>query len=276
VKYQESKLTGKDGISLYNQCWLPETSPRAVLAVVHGLADHSGRYLNLVNYFVPRNFAVHAVDLRGHGKSGGDRCYINRFSDFTDDLSRFIRSIREQYADQPVYLIGHSVGGPVAISYAVKNQDQINGLITSGANLASKVASPLLMSLAGLISAIAPRMGITSIDANLISRDPEVVKAYINDPLVFHGKIPARTGAELIRVWKTLPAIIPEIKLPLLVLQGTADGLSDPAGSKMLYDRASSKEKALRLYEGFYHEIFNEKEHEIVMRDMEGWLNARL
>ena len=276
MKHEEGSFTGPGGHILYYQSWLPETSPRAVLVVVHGLADHGSRYHNLVNYFVPKNFAIFALDLRGHGKSGGKRCHIKRFDEYIEDLGIFMDTIRPMYADKPIYLVAHSMGAPVAIPYALTHPDQINGLITSGANLASNVASPVLVALAGVLSALAPGMGVTVIDAKLISRDPEVVNAYINDPHVYRGKISARTGAELVRMWKSLPAKIPGLKVPLLVLQGTADGLSDPAGSRMLYEKASSHDKTLKLYEGFYHEIFNEREHETVMRDIEGWLNARL
>jgi len=276
MNHQEASFTGAGGVEIYYQKWFPETSPRAVMVVAHGLAEHSSRYHNLANYFIPRNFAIYAMDLRGHGKSGGRRCYINRFEEYVSDLEIFMEKVQAEQGDKPVYLLGHSVGAPVAIPFAIAHQDQINGLITSGANLASNVASPILMAMAGILSAVVPRMGVTLIDASLLSRDQGVVNSYINDPLVFRGKIPARTGAELLRMWKTLPARIPALRLPLLVLQGSLDGLSDPAGSKMLFDRAGSRDKTIKLYEGFYHEIFNEKEHELVMRDMEGWLNARL
>jgi acylglycerol lipase len=276
MKHFEDNFTGRGGVCLYYQGWLPETSPRAVLVVVHGLADHSSRYRNLVNYFIPRNFAVYALDLRGHGKSGGRRCYVNRFDEYVSDLEIFMDKMRAHYADKPIYIVAHSMGAPVAIPYAMAHQDQINGLITSGANLASNAASPVLMALAGFLSAVVPGMGVTLIDAGLISRDPDVVKAYVNDPLVYRGKISARTGAELVHMWKTLPSKYSALKLPLLILQGTADRLSDPPGSRALYEKAGSIDKTIKLYEGFYHEIFNEKEHEIVMRDMEGWLNARL
>jgi alpha-beta hydrolase superfamily lysophospholipase len=119
-------------------------------------------------------------------------------------------------------------------------------------------------------------MGVTVLDASTISRDKAVVDAYVNDPLVYRGKVPARTGAELAKMWRTLPERMPEIKLPILIMQGTADKLADPASSKLLYERVGSKDKMLKLYDGFYHEIYNEPEHKQVMADVEAWLAKHL
>jgi len=277
MKHKEGKFKGLKNFSLYYQCWLPDGSPKAVLLVAHGLAEHSGRYKNLVNYFVPKGYAVYALDYRGHGRSEGMRSYVDRFSDYLTDLKTFFDMVRKEQPNAKIFLVGHSLGATIAIPYAVERQQELAGMITSGASLvASPTVSPALIAIAGVISAVLPKMGVTILDASTISRDQAVVDAYVNDPLVFRGKIPARTGAELVKMWKTLPEQMPKIKLPVLIMHGSADQLSDPAGSKLLYERAGSKDKTLKLYDGFYHEIYNEPEHKQVMADVEAWLAAHI
>lgn len=273
MKHKEGKFKGLKNFDLYYQCWLPEKSPKAVLLVAHGLAEHSGRYKNLVNYFVPKGYAVYALDHRGHGKSEGMRSYVDRFSEYLADIKTFFDIVHKAHKGAKVFLVGHSLGGTLAVAYAVEHQQELAGVIMSAPSLvASPTVSPALLAIAGVVSALAPKMGVTVLDASTISRDKAVVDAYVNDPLVYRGKIPARTGAELANMWKKLPEKMPEIKLPILIMQGTADQLADPRSSKLLYERVSSKDKTLKLYDGFYHEIFNEPEHKQVMADVAAWL----
>ena len=273
MKHKEGKFKGLNNFDLYYQCWLPEKSLRAVLLVAHGLAEHSGRYKNLVDYFVPKGYAVYAFDYRGHGKSEGTRSYVDRFSDYLADLETFFDIVRKENKDAQIFLVGHSLGATIATAYAVEHQKELDGLIVSGASLvASTSVSPALLFMAGLVSALAPKMGVTVLDASAISRDEAVVDAYVNDPLVYRDKLPARMGAELAKMWKQLPEKMPEIKLPILIMHGSADRLADPRGSKLLYEQAGSEDKTLKIYDGFYHEIFNEPEHREVMADMESWL----
>ena len=277
MKHKEGKFKGYKGLSLYYQCWLPDKSPKAVLLVAHGLAEHSGRYKNLVSYFVPKGYAVYTFDYRGHGKSEGLRSYVDRFSDYLADLKIFFDKVRKEHRSAKIFLVGHSMGGTLAVPYAIEHQQELAGVITSAPSLvASSTVSPALVAIAGVVSALAPKMGVTVLDASTISRDKAVVDAYVNDPLVFRGKIPARTGAELAKMWKTLPEEMSKIKLPILIMQGTADRLSDPASGKLLYKRVGSKDKTLKLYKGFYHEIFNEPQHRQVMADIGAWLTKHL
>jgi alpha-beta hydrolase superfamily lysophospholipase len=206
MKHKEGRFKGLKNFSLYYQCWLPDGSPKAVLLVAHGLAEHSGRYKNLVNYFVPKGYAVYALDYRGHGRSEGMRSYVDRFSDYLADFKTFFDIVRKAHKDAKIFLVGHSVGATIAIPYAVERQQELAGMITSGASLvASPTVSPALIAIAGVLSALLPKMGVTVIDASTISRDKAVVDAYVNDPLVYRGKLPVRTGAELVKMWKTLP-----------------------------------------------------------------------
>jgi alpha-beta hydrolase superfamily lysophospholipase len=271
--HKEAKFEGKKNLTLYYQCWLPERRPKAILLIAHGLAEHSGRYKNLADYFVSRGYGVYALDHRGHGKSDGTRIYIDRFDDYITDLRTFHGLIRKENPETKVFLIGHSMGGTIAVAYSIKYQQDLTGLITSGASLTGAVAAPpLLLAMASIASALLPKAGITVLDASAISRDRSVVEAYENDPLVYRGKIPARTGAELARMWRELPPLMPEIKLPVLILHGSSDRLASPQGSKLLYERVSSTDKTLKIYDGLYHEVFNEPEREQVMQDVEQWL----
>ncbi|MCK4362162.1 MAG: lysophospholipase [Dehalococcoidia bacterium] len=279
MKHTEGRFTGRKGLSLYYQCWLPATDPKAILLVVHGWAEHSGRYTNLVNYFVPKGYVICALDHRGHGKSEGRRGYVERFSDYLDDLKTFFDIVRSEHGDTKIFLVGHSMGAIIATAYTVtvSHQQELAGLIVSGVGVKpGSSLSSALIPLARILSLLLPRLGIMVLDASAISQDKAVVDAYVNDPLVYRGKITCRFGAEMLATLRKLPSEMPEINLPILIMHGTADRLCDPEGSRILYERANSRDKTLKLYEGFYHEIFNEPGHKQVLADMEAWLAARI
>jgi len=273
----EGTFKGDKGLNLFYQCWLPDTNSKAVLLIVPGLAEHSGRYTNLVNYFVPRAYAVCGLDTQGHGKSEGLRCYIDRFSDYIDDIKIFFDIVHRRYSDRKIFLVGHSMGATIALAYAVQHQRDLAGLIISGVGLKpGSSISPVLKRVVRLISLLFPKMGITVLDATAISQDKAVVDEYIHDPLVHRGKITARLGAELLKTVDRLPSQIPMINLPIIIMQGSEDRLCNPEGSPMLYDLVGSRDKTLKLYEGFHHEIFNEPGHLQVMADVEAWLATRI
>jgi alpha-beta hydrolase superfamily lysophospholipase len=246
------------------------------LLIVPGLAEHSGRYTNVVNYFVPKSYAVCGLDTQGHGKSDGLRCYIDRFSDYIDDIKIFFDIVHQRYGDRKIFMVGHSMGATIALAYAVQHQRDLAGLIISGVGLKpGSSISPVLKRVVRLISFLFPKMGVTVLDATAISQDKAVVDAYIHDPLVHRGKITARLGAELLKTIDRLPSQIPMINLPIIIMQGTEDLLCNPEGSPMVYDLVGSRDKTLKLYEGFHHEIFNEPGHLQVMADLEAWLATR-
>jgi alpha-beta hydrolase superfamily lysophospholipase len=275
--HTEGSFTGHKDLNLYYQSWLPVGRPQAILLVVHGGAEHSGRYTNLVNYFVPKGYAVCGFDLRGHGKSEGLRCYVERFSDYLTDLKTFFDIVRDEHGDAKIFLVGHSVGGAIATAYAIDHQNELAGLLLSAAYLKVPYRrSAALIAAARVLSLLLPKMGLIVIDASAISQDQAVVDAYVNDPLVYRGKVRARFGAEMLRPMRELPRQMPKINLPILIMHGTADQLCDPEGSQMLYERVGSSDKTLKLYEGFYHEILNEPGHKQVMADMETWLATRI
>jgi len=275
MRHIEGEFPGYQDLNLYYQCWLPSNKPRAILLVAHGLAEHSGCYLNLVNHFVPQGYAIYSFDYQGHGRSPGLPGHIERFSYYINDLQAFGDMVRKKHKDTKFFLLGHSMGGTIAITYAIEHQDGLDGLLVSGATLqVGASVSPVMILAAKILSRLLPKAGLDVIDATAISRDQDVVAAYVNDPLVYRGKIRARLGAELIKAIQKLPPQMAKIKLPILIMHGTADRLSEPKGSQILYQRVSSRDKTLKLYDGFYHEIFNEPGRQQVFADIEAWLDT--
>jgi alpha-beta hydrolase superfamily lysophospholipase len=272
----EATFIGLGGLSVYHQSWLPDGAPRAVLLVVHGWAEHSGRYWNVVDHFVAKGYAVHALDHRGHGRSEGRRGYVARFTDYVEDLKTFFDIVRGQRGGGRIFLVGHSMGGTIATAYAIRHQHELAGMILSGASLQLGASlSSALMPFARILSMLVPKLGVAVLDASAISQDEDVVEAYVNDPLVYRGKFTCRFGAEMLLALRSLPAQIPQLELPLLIMHGGADRLSAPEGSRVLYDRVSSADKKLEVYDGLHHEIFNEPDRHRVLGDMESWLAVR-
>jgi acylglycerol lipase len=258
---------------IYHQCWLPEDMPRAILLIVHGLGEHSGRYMNVVNYFVPRGYGIYAIDHIGHGKSDGTRMYVDRFRDYTVTTKTFFDKVRAWQPGRPIFLVGHSLGGLIGAVYLLEHQDGLAGAVLSGplVKLDPKT-SPVTIAAGKLLSILAPKAGVLALDATAISRDPAVVQAYVADPLVYTGKMTARQGAEMLKAVQRVGAEAGKITLPILILQGGADRLVNPEGAPMLYNAVSSRIKTLKVYDGFFHEVYNEPEHEQVLGDVEKWL----
>jgi acylglycerol lipase len=277
MKHQEGFFKGVRDANIYFQCWLPESEPKAILLTVHGLAEHSGRYLNVVNHFVPPGYAVYGIDHLGHGKSDGTRVYVERFDDYTNTLKVYFDMIHRWQPDKPIFLVGHSMGGLISAVYLLDHQTELAGAVLSGPVI--KVPSnitPVLLLMGKMLSALIPRFGLLGLDADGVSRDPAVVKAYVGDPLVHTGKTTARLSSEMVKAMQLVNSQAGKITLPVMIVQGSADKLVDPAGAQMLYDAVSSADKKIRIYDGFYHEVFNEPEHDKVLRDVEIWLEAHL
>lgn len=277
MKHQTGFFSDVRGTNIYYQAWLPEGEPRAVLLIVHGLAEHSGRYMNVVNTFVPKGYAVYGLDHSGHGKSGGKRVYVERFEDFSETLKIYFDMVCNWQPEKPIFLVGHSMGGLISSIYLLKYQAGLAGAaLSSPAVKVSDSVSPVTIYVGKLFSTLLPGVGLTQLEAEGVSRDPAVVQAYINDPLVIYpGKMTARLMAELIRAMQRVTAEAGKIALPILIMQGGADRLVDPAGAQMLYDTVSSTDKTIKVYEGLYHEVFNEPEHQRVLDDVATWLEAR-
>jgi acylglycerol lipase len=265
-----------DGLRLFEQEWSPEGTPKAGVVIVHGYGEHTGRYVHVAEELTRNGYAVSTFDLRGHGRSQGDpRTFVRSFDEHLDDLERFLSRVRERHSGRPLFLFGHSMGGTIATLFAIARQPEIRGLLLSGASLKlSDNYSPSLITLAKIISLVLPKLRLIKLDASAVSRDAEVVREYVTDPLVYHGGIPARTGAEMNRAMERIRQRMETLEEPLLIMHGTCDLLADPEGSRQLYDRAESDDKDLRLYEGLYHEILNEPEKAQVLADMVEWLDT--
>ncbi len=276
MKHEEGYFKSVNDTRIYHQSWLPEDSTKAALLIVHGLAEHSGRYMNVVNHFVPRGYAVYGVDHYGHGKSDGTRCYVKRFEAFTNTLKIYSDMIRERQPERPIYLVGHSMGGLIGAAYLLDHQQELNGAILSGpAVKLPENISPLAILAGKLFSALMPKFGRMQLEAEGVCRDPGVVKAYVADPLVHSGKVTARLAGELLKAMQRVTREAPAITLPIMIIQGGADRLVTPDNARMLYDKVGSEDKTLKVYDGLYHEVFNEPEHEQVLGDVEMWLERR-
>ena len=277
MNHQEGFFEGVHSTRIYHQCWLPESEPKAALLIVHGLGEHSGRYLNVVNHFVPKGFVVYGMDHPGHGKSDGTRKYVDRFEDFIENVKTYFDRIKGWQAGKPIFLVGHSMGGLISAVYLLDHQAGLKGAIISGPSV--KIpgnVSPITVFIGKMLVALMPRLGLLKTAPEGVRRDPAVVQAYIDDPLVYKGKTTVRLAAEMVKAMQRVSREAAKITLPILILQGGADWIVDPAGAKMLYDSVSSADKEIKIYDGLYHEVYNEPEHPRVLQDVALWIGARM
>ena len=276
MQHHESHISGNDNLQLYYQSWTPEQSRRGNVLVVHGHGDHSGRYRNVVNQLVPAGYAVHAYDLRGHGHSEGERGFLMAWEEFRLDMDAVVNHVRGESVGKPLFFYGHSLGGLIALDYLLHFPDAAHGLVTSAPLVGTPGISPVIIAVARILSRIAPRTMLhTSTDAGGISRDPTVVQAYINDPLV-HDWGSARFGGETLSRGKWVQEHVPELNLPVLVLQGGDDRIALPVNSHRLFNSAGSDDKTYREYPEGYHEPHNDLDYEMVLGEVVAWLDARI
>jgi alpha-beta hydrolase superfamily lysophospholipase len=269
-----ASLRGSGGTELFIQSWAPEAEPRAAVVIVHGFGEHSDRYGWVAERLAGAGYVVWACDHRGHGRSQGPRALVE-LDAVVEDVDRLLDAVASAHPGLRIAMLGHSLGGLVAIRYALAHGRRLHALVLSGPLAALDAPAPAL-AIARAIARIAPRLGVSSLDPRLVSRDPAVVTAYREDPLVHHGLLPAGTVAEMARAVAELPGAVGAITVPTLLVYGTADGLCPPAGAEMLADRLGARDLTARAYEGLFHEILNEPERETVMGDVLGWLGARL
>lgn len=270
----EGRLAGAGGVELFWQGWLPVADPAGVLLVCHGLGEHSGRYMNVVDAVVPDGWAVYGVDHRGHGRSGGRRAHLGRYADWLSDFDVFRRTAAARHPALPVVLLGHSMGGQIALAYALDHQDDLRGLVLSAPALASNAVPPAAVPVLRTLARVAPTLRPAGIDATKISKDPDVVAAYRADPLVHHGHPTLGLSSALYAAFDTLPERARTLRLPLLLQHGSLDELTDPAGSRLLESTSGSSDQTVRWYEGLWHEIYNEPERQQPLDDLRSWLAA--
>lgn len=261
---------------IFWQAWLPDGAPRAVVALAHGVSEHSGRYAWTGEQFAARGYALFALDHRGHGQSEGPRAVIDRVGNAVGDLGELIAVAGDaSTAHSKPFLLGHSMGGFLSLAFATRRQAEIRGLMLSAPVAVLEAASPVQRIAGHVLSAVAPKLGVVGIDSSAVSRDPAVVRDYDADPLNHHGKLPARTVHELVQEIARFPQTVPDITVPLLVQVGTGDELVPPQSSELVYEWASSEDKTIKRYDGLFHEILNEPERDAVVADTLAWLDAR-
>jgi alpha-beta hydrolase superfamily lysophospholipase len=247
-----------------------------VVVIAHGAGEHSGRYEHVAARLVQEGYAVYALDHRGHGRSEGARALIDRMDNAVGDLDALVVDAIKQHPGTPAFLLGHSMGGTIALRYALGRQQRLAGLLLSGPLAALDAAPAPLKVVVRALSGVLPRLPLISIDASLISRDPTVVRDYVQDPLVFHGRLPARTVAEIAAAVESFPGSVQAIRIPTVIMYGTEDTLCPPRGSVMLNERIGAADKTLIPYEGLRHEILNEPERARVLDDLCSWLGTRV
>ncbi|MDT9014030.1 alpha/beta hydrolase [Novosphingobium sp. APW14] len=271
----EFTFTGAGGVSIFATSWLPDGVPRDHLVLAHGYAEHLGRYRAVAEFFTASGYAVHALDHRGHGKSGGVRAVIDSFANADADIDQLVDRVRAESGLNQIKLIGHSMGGSLALNYALNHPEKLSGLVLSGPAIGGglpKVQALLL----GIISKIAPALGMIQLDADAVSRDPQIVADYKADPLVFLGKVPARTAREMMHAITTYPSRVGAMQMPCLLMHGGADSLVRAEDARPVFAAIASRDKTVRIFDGLYHEIFNEPERLEVLGIVKAWLDARL
>lgn len=267
-----STLVTADGLQLASQAWMLADA-KAVIAVVHGIAEHGGRYAWLAERAAAQGIGLVTVDLRGHGHSPGERSYVERFDDYLLDVDALWARAKELAAGRPLFLMGHSMGGAIALRWTAQRRQAMAGLILSSAALKIGGDVPrLLIALAPLLSRWLPRLRGTRLDPALISRDPARVAAYVNDPLVSLKAPPARTGAELLAAMESNRLAAAGLDLPVYLFHGDADRLTDPAGSRDIFEAWGGADKTLRLWPGSRHETLNDLDREAVVAELLDWV----
>ena len=271
----EGSFEGVDGIKIFTREWQPAGKPHGVVVISHGLNAHSGHYEWAAQQFASKQLAVYAMDHRGRGRSGGERFFVKKFADWTNDLATFIDMIKTREPGLPVFLLGHSAGGVIACGYALEHQDEIAGLICEDFAYRVPVPNAVLAIVKG-VSRVAPHAHVFKLKNEDFSRDPAVVAALNADPLIAKESQPSETMAELVRADELLEKALQRITLPIFILHGTADKVTKPSGSQEFYEKAGSKDKTLKLYDGYFHDLLADVGKEQVMADMQAWIDAHL
>ena len=277
MNHSERDFDGFGGVRIVYDVWTPDAPPRAVVVLSHGLGEYARRYDHVAQRFAEAGLATYALDHRGHGRSGGKRVLVRDISEYTADFDTLVKIATRKHPGLKCIVLGHSMGGGIVFAYGVERPDNYDLMVLSGPAVAAQdQVSPLLAIAAKVLGSILPGLPAQELDVDAISRDPAVVTAYKEDPLVYHGKVPAGIGRALLHVGETMPQRAPALTAPLLVVHGSDDKLIPVAGSQRLVECVGSTDVQLKVYPGLYHEVFNEPEREQVIGDVVTWITARL
>jgi alpha-beta hydrolase superfamily lysophospholipase len=273
---KEGSFTGAEGYRIFTRSWAPPMGlPRAVLVIVHGFNSHSGHYLWAGEQFARGGLAVYAIDLRGRGRSEGDRYHIDNIDDYTRDVDTLVEQAKAEHPGLPVFLLGHSAGGVVSCVYTLDHQDKLAGLICE--SFAHELPAPeIALAILKGLSHIVPHAHVLKLDNNGFSRDPKVVEMLNNDPFVKDEVQPTETIAAMLRGDERLKEGFARITLPVFIMHGTLDKVTKPSGSQHFYDQAGAQDKTLKLYEGHFHDLLNDLDKELVLADIQQWIDARI
>jgi alpha-beta hydrolase superfamily lysophospholipase len=275
----QGTFKGTDGLELYYQSWHPEGEVWAILVMVHGLGGHSGLYGNIVQHLIPKNYAVYAFDLRGNGRSPGQRGYLNAWAEFREDLRAFVHLIKTQYPEQPLFLLGHSVGAIIVLDYVLRSPAEVSdlqGVIALAPTLGKIGVPPFKLLLGRLLSRVWPRFSLsTGIDLSTASSDPAVMAAYAQDPWR-HTQGSARFATEFLATVAWIQEHAADLQVPLLILHGGADQVALPEGGCAFFERVTILDKERREYPGVYHEIQSDRNYQEMLTDLDNWLERHL
>jgi alpha-beta hydrolase superfamily lysophospholipase len=276
MQYKEDQFTCADGDQLFFRKWIPHEAPLAILIIIHGFSDHSGRYQSIADNLVPRRIAIYSFDQRGHGRSPGQRGHIDSFSAFREDALIFTRLVASQEPDIPLFLFGQSMGGLIVLDFGLHHPQEIHGVIASSPHLSDPPVSPILITMSRALSNVWPTFSMDAgIDNSGLSRDPDIVKTFLDDPLC-HGKGTPRLATELSKAVVETNANAAGFQPPLLITHGTADRMTDPEASRRFYEKVNSPNKKYIAYEGGYHEGHNDIHRERVIIDIAQWLEEQI
>lgn len=278
MNHLETSYKTNDGIDLYLQAWMVD-SPTASLLLVHGLGEHSSRYSHLVKELNAVGVSIFTFDGRGHGKSALNKptAYFESYEDYLKDIDSLFKKVKSYVPGVPAFIYGHSMGGGLVAAFALKYQPNTAGVIMSSPAIkAAEGTSLFLIAISSLLSKYIPRLKALQLDAQKLSRIPAEVEKYLHDPLVYTDAIPARTSYELLQMMRYIQSHASEFQLPLLLIHGSDDGLTNPKGSKLLFEKASSPDKKLQIFLGGYHELINDLDREEVMKLIVDWIKNRI
>lgn len=276
INRQEGTFNSVGGVDLYYQHWHSPGPTQAVLAIVHGLGSHSGHFKNLVQHLVPHGYRLYSFDLRGHGRSPGQRGYIHSWTEFREDLRYFLHLIDDRESGHPYFLLGHSLGAVIAMDYALRFPDGLQGIIATAMPAGKVGVNPLKMAIGQVLSQIWPRFTMkTGLDQSTSSRNPEVVATFTQDPLR-HVQGTARLVTEFSATIRWLQDHAAELSVPLLMLHGGADRIALPEGSQALFQQVQWPDKERREYAAGYHDVHNDLNYREVMADIGQWLAQHL
>ena len=271
----EERFRSVGDMNIFMRSWRPSARPRGIVVIAPGFNSHSGYYSWVAEQLMTSGLSVYAIDLRGRGKSDGERFYVDKFGDYVSDVANAIALAKSREPGLPVFLLGHSAGGVVACLYALDHPSELSGLICE--SFAFQLPAPdfVLAVLKGL-GHVAPHAHVLKLKNEDFSRDPVVVQTMNADPLIAHETQPTRTLAEMVRADERLKKEFPAFTLPLLILHGTGDKAAKSSGSQFFFDNAGSKDKTLKLYDGHFHDLLNDVGKEVVMADIESWIGNHI